>query len=128
MSPELRNLSRRERQIMDVIYMRSRATVAEVLDNLPDAPGYSSVRTILGVLVEKGYLWHERESHHYVYHPTTSPSEARTEMMGHVVETFFQGSVRDAVSALIDLSNEDLAPQDYDEIIDLVKESRKAGR
>ena len=113
---------------MDVIYKLDRATVAEVLENLSDAPGYSSVRTILGVLVEKGYLWHERESHHYVYHPTTPPSEARTEMIGHVVDTFFQGSVADAVSALIDLSNEQLTPKDYDEIIDLVKESRKTGR
>lgn len=128
MSPELRNLSRRERQIMDAVYKLGRATVSEVLEELPDAPGYSSVRTILGVLVEKGYLWHERESHHYVYYPTTSPEDARAEMMGHVVDTFFQGSVTEAVSALIDLSNDELSRRDYDEIIDMVKESRKAGR
>ena len=102
--PDLRDLSRRERQIMDIVYKLGQATVAEVMEELPDAPGYSSVRTILGVLVDKRYLWHERESHHYVYHPTTP------------------------VSTLMDVSKESLSKSDYDEIIKLVRETRKDGR
>ena len=113
---------------MDIVYKLGQATVAEVMEELPDAPGYSSVRTILGVLVDKRYLWHERESHHYVYHPTTPAEQARSSMLGHVVDTFFQGSVTDVVSTLMDVSKESLSRSDYDEIIKLVRETRKDGR
>ena len=94
-------LSRRERQIMDIVYRRGRATAAEVLDDLPDPPTYSAVRAALRLLEEKGELAHERDGKRYVYLPTTPRNRARTTALRHLVRTFFNGSPEQVVNALI---------------------------
>jgi BlaI family penicillinase repressor len=103
-------LGKRERQIMDVLYVRSAATVAEVLDALPDPPSYSSVRAMLRYLEDKGYVRHEADGPRYVYAPTAAKHEVRKSALGHVVRTFFDGSVSSVVAALIEsgpLTNEE---------------------
>src|ERR1043165_10125470 len=100
-----RNLSRRERQIMDILYERGRATAAEIHQALPDAPTYSAVRAKLRVLEEKGHVRHEEESLRYVYVPTVARDTARRSALRHLVTRFFEGSVEQAVTALLDLSS-----------------------
>ena len=95
-------LGKRERQIMDVLYGRGRATVSEVLEALPDPPSYSSVRAMLRYLEDKGYVGHEEDGPRYVYAPTAPKQEVRTSALGHVVRTFFDGSVSSAAAALIE--------------------------
>ncbi|HEY9230230.1 MAG TPA: BlaI/MecI/CopY family transcriptional regulator, partial [Gemmatimonadaceae bacterium] len=95
-------LSRRERQIMDVIYRRGRATAAEVLQDIPDPPSYSAVRALLRLLEEKGHVHHEQDGPRYVYAPTVNRDRARRSALKHVVRTFFDGSATDAVAALLD--------------------------
>src|ERR1700741_1076026 len=94
-------LSRRERQIMDVIYRHGRVTAAEVLADLPEPPGYSAVRAMLRLLEEKGEGRHERDGPRYVYLPTVNRDKARRSAMRHLVRTFFDGSTEDAVAALL---------------------------
>src|SRR5437667_12174301 len=95
-------LSRRERQIMDALHARGNATAAEVLSALPDPPSYSAVRALLRILEEKGHVRHRREGARYVYVPRTSPESARRSALQRVVSTFFQGSVAQAMAALLD--------------------------
>lgn len=123
-----RNLSRRERQIMDVVYRQGKASAQEVMDQMPEAPGYSTVRTLLGVLERKGFLRHERKSYHYVYYPTTPAAEMSSNMLEHVMETFFDGSAKLMVSALMDLSHDQLSEGDYDELMHLIEKTRQDGR
>jgi len=105
-------LSRRERQIMDVIYRRGRATAAEVLDDIPDPPSYSAVRAMLRLLEEKGHVRHEQDGPRYVFLPIVARDRARQLALTHLVRTFFDGSATDAVAALLTdgakLSNDDL--------------------
>ncbi len=126
--PDHRNLSRRERQIMDVIYGHGRATALEVMDRIPDPPGYSTVRTLLGVLERKGFLRHERKSYHYVYFPTAPASEVRSNALEHLMETFFDGSATRVVSALMDLRRDELGSREFAEIQALIEKSKKQGR
>ena len=97
-------LGKRERQIMDVLYARGSATVAEVLAAVPDPPSYSSVRAMLRYLEDKGYVRHESDGPRYIYAPTTPKQEARKSALGHVVRTFFDGSASSVVAALIESS------------------------
>src|SRR5690348_15839221 len=99
-----RNLSRRERQIMDILYTRGRATAAEIHEALPDRPTYSAVRAKLRVLEEKGHIRHEEEALRYVYLPTVAREAARRSELRRLIATFFEGSVEQAVTALLDLS------------------------
>ena len=99
---EAAQLSRRERQIMDVIYRRGRATAAEVLDDIPDPPSYSAVRAMLRLLEEKGHVRHEQDGPRYVFLPIVNRDRARKSALKHVVRTFFDGSATDAVAALLD--------------------------
>lgn len=121
-----RHLSRRERQLMDVVYQRGRATVAEVLDALPDPPSYSAVRALLRVLEEKGHLRHKREGARYVFLPTVPRETARRSALTRVVRTFFGGSTEAAVAALIDQSS--LSDMDLDRLQDLIDRARQEGR
>src|SRR5881392_1923969 len=107
-----RNFSRRERQIMDILYARGRATAAEIHEALPDAPTYSAVRAKLRVLEEKGHIRHEEESLRYVYRPVLPRDAARRGALRHLLTTFFGGSVEDAVAALLDLSSAKLSKDD----------------
>jgi predicted transcriptional regulator len=105
-----RDLSRRERQIMDILYQQGRATASEIQQALPKAPSYSAVRAKLRVLEEKGHVRHEEEALRYVYLPTTSRATARQSALRHLVSTFFGNSTPEAVVALLDLSSADLSP------------------
>jgi predicted transcriptional regulator len=123
-----RNLSRRERQMMDILYARGRATAAEIHEALPDAPTYSAVRAKLRVLEEKGHIRHEEESMRYVYIPTLPRDTARRSALRHVVTTFFEGSVEQAVAALIDLSAARLDDRELNRISQLIDEARKESK
>lgn len=116
-----RNLSRRERQIMDILYQRGRASASEIHEALPDRPSYSAVRAKLRVLEEKGHVRHEEKALRYVYLPTLARDTARRSALRHVVSTFFEGSVEEAVAALLDLSAANLSKQDLDRISNLIE-------
>jgi predicted transcriptional regulator len=120
-----RNLSRRERQIMDILYRTGRASASEIHQALPDPPTYSAVRAKLRVLEEKGHVRHEEESLHYVYLPTVGRDTARRSALRHLLSTFFAGSVEQAVAAMLDLSAADLSPRELDRISELIKAAKQ---
>lgn len=121
-------LSRRERQIMDVIYRKGRVTAAEVREALPDPPSYSAVRTLLRVLEEKGQLRHEQEGPRYAYLPTVSRDKARRSALKRLVQTFFEGSTTQAVAALLGEPSAKLSDDDLDRLSSLIEQARKDGR
>jgi predicted transcriptional regulator len=120
-------LTRRERQIMDVLYRRGRATVAQVLDELPGNPHYSTVRTQLRVLEEKGHARHEEEGLRYVYMPAVPRHAARRSALKHLVNTFFDGSAEKVVGALLGGEGARLSDEELDRIAELVEKARKEG-
>ena len=122
-----RNLSRRERQMMDILYQRGRATAAEIHQALPEPPSYSAVRAKLRVLEEKGHVRHEEEALRYVYLPTMARDTARRSALRHMLSTFFAGSVEETVAALLDISAAELSPKDLDRISNLIEQARKEG-
>lgn len=119
---------RRERQIMDIVFRRGRATAAEVLAELPDPPTYSAVRGMLRWLEEKGHLRHEREGVRYVYMPTQDPARARTSALRHVVKTFFGGSAEAAAAALLELPDAKLGERDRQRLAAMIQKARSEGR
>ena len=123
-----RNLTRRERQIMDVLYARGRATVAEVQEHMPDAPSYSTVRTLLRLLEEKGQLRHEHDGPRFVYVPMVARDKARRSALRNMLHTFFDGSTEDAVAALLDLHDERKGPVDLARIRTLIAKTQREGR
>jgi predicted transcriptional regulator len=116
------DLSRRERQIMDVIHARGEATAADVNAALPNAPSYSAVRALLRILEEKGFLKHREDGPRYVYLPTESPNLARRSALKRVVETFFEGSLANAVAALVD--DEKLPPEEIARIESVIRKAK----
>jgi predicted transcriptional regulator len=122
------HLTRRERQIMDVLYRRGDATVSEVLEELPDAPTYSAVRAMLRKLEEKGHIDHDAQGPRYVYRPTLPREEARDTALARMVRTFFDDSPGKTVAALLDLKAADLSVQELDELAALIEQARKRGR
>ena len=122
------HLTRRERQIMDIIYRLGRATAHEVLEHLPDAPGYSAVRALLRLLEERGHVRHVQEGPKYVYLPAVARNSARKSALAHVVRTFFDGSVEQAVATLVDSSRAKLSREELDRIADLIDKAKKEGR
>jgi predicted transcriptional regulator len=128
MLQEQHKLSRRERQIMDVLYRLGRATAAEVHEALPDPPSYSAVRAMLRVLEEKQHIRHEAQDLRYVFMPIVTREKARRSAVRHLLETFFEGSPEQAVATLLDLSARDLSPQEFDRLAALVEKARKEGR
>jgi|SRR5690242_17309137 predicted transcriptional regulator len=123
-----RTLSRRERQIMDILYRRGRATAQEILEAMPDPPTYSAVRAKLRVLEEKGHVRHQEEALRYVYLPVVARETARKSALRHMVSTFFAGSVQDTVAALLDLSSANLSKQDLDRIAELIEQAKQGDR
>ena len=115
-------LGRRERQIVDIIYRRGRATAAEVLADLPDNPTYSSVRGMLRHLEGKGWLRHKRDGLRYVYLPTSPKAEVRASALSHVVKTFFDNSLPTTVATL--LESRTLTREEYDRLVELISEAR----
>jgi len=120
-------LSRRERQIMDILYRRGRATAAEVMKDLPGDPSYSTVRTQLRVLEEKGHVGHQEENLRYVYAPAVPRHAARRSALKHLVETFFDGSAEQVVAAVLGGEAAKLSDADIARIAELVEKTRKAG-
>ena len=114
-------LGKRERQIMNVLYSKGRATVSDVLELLPDPPSYSSVRAMLRYLEDKGYVRHEPDGPRYVYAPSTPKKEVRRSALSHVVRTFFDGSVSSAVAALI--ATDPLTRKEYEQLSKLLDEA-----
>lgn len=121
-------LSRRERQIMDVLYRRGRATAAEIHQDLPDPPSYSAVRAMLRVLEEKKHVRHEEKDLRYVYLPVVPREKARRSAAVHMVETFFDGSAEQAIATLLDVSSRELSDEDFDRLSALIEKARKEGR
>jgi len=121
-------LSRRERQIMDAIYLLGEATAQDVLEQIADPPGYSAVRALLRILETKGHVRHRQDGPRYVYHPTVPRERARDSALRQVVRTFFDGSAGAAAAALLDLSRDDLTDQELAQLEALVERARKEGR
>jgi predicted transcriptional regulator len=121
------NLSRRERQIMDVLYQRHRASAADIRESLPNAPSYSAVRALLRILEEKGHIRHEEKDLRYVYFPSAPRERARRRALRHLVETFFDGSAVQAVATLLDPSTGGVSEGDLDQLARLIEKVRKGG-
>ncbi|HLT45864.1 MAG TPA: BlaI/MecI/CopY family transcriptional regulator [Rubricoccaceae bacterium] len=122
------HLSRRERQIMDIVYRLERATAAEVMERLPDPPSYSAVRAMLRILEEKGHLKHGQDGPRYVYEPTVAPEQASRSALRHVLRTFFDGSAVQAMAALLDETGEELSESELDRLAALIDEAKREGR
>jgi len=120
-------LSRRERQIMDVVYRHGKVTAAEVLAELPDPPSYSAVRAMLRLLEEKGHIRHEQDGPRYVFLPTVNRDKARRSAMRHLVRTFFDGSTEDAVAALLQNDN-GMSDAELERLSQLIDSAKKEGR
>ena len=125
---ELRGLSRRERQIMDLLFQRGKASVGEVMDGIPDPPGYSAVRATLRTLEQKGRVTHEEDGRAYVYRPTLRRDAARKSALTHVLKTFFDNSAEQAVAALLELKGPRLSEAELDRVSRLVENAKKEGR
>ena len=121
------DLSRRERQIIDILYARGRATAAEVLAGLPDPPSYSAVRAMLRILEEKGHVRHEQDGPRYVYAPTIAHENARKSALRHVLHTFFDGSASQALSALLDDQSSKLSEAELERLAGMIERARKSG-
>ena len=118
-------LTRRERQIMDILYRRGRATASEVMADLPGNPTSSTVRTQLRVLEEKGHVRHEEHGLRYVYLPEVPRHAARRSALRHLVDTFFGNSRSSAIAELLDLGREPLTDEEYERLDALLKKARK---
>jgi BlaI family transcriptional regulator, penicillinase repressor len=121
-------LSRRERQVMDILYRRGEATVAEVMTDLPDPPTYSAVRSILRILMEKDMITHREDGPRYVYLPAVNTDRARDDALKHVIRTFFDGSAEQAVAAVLRMSDADLSASEVDQLREKIKKARVSGR
>ena len=122
---DYRILSRRERQIMNIIYQRGHASVAHVLDDLPDPPTYSTVRALLRILEEKGHLTHDKEGPRYIYHPTQPRHQVGNFALKQIVQTFFDKSIEKTVAALV--SDADVSDEELDRLSHLIEETKKGG-
>ena len=119
-------LSRRERQILDILYAKSSATAAEVRESLPDPPSYSAVRALLRILEEKGHAKHETQGTRYVYLPSVPRESARNSALTRIVQTFFDGSAAQAAAALVDSGS--LSEDDLKRLSEMIDRARKEGR
>lgn len=120
-------LSRRERQIMDILFRRGRATAADVMADLPNEPSYSTVRTQLRVLAEKGHVRYERDGVRFVYAPVVARHAARRSALRHLIRTFFDGSPEKAVAALLGGEATKLSDEQFDRIAEMIAKARKEG-
>lgn len=123
-----KSLSRRERQIMDIIYEMKESTAQQVLERLPSPPSYSAVRALLRVLENKGHLTHRQAGPRYIYAPLLSKDKARRTALRHLKKTFFDNSTEDVVAALLDISEDDLSGEDFKRLVDLIEKTRREGR
>jgi predicted transcriptional regulator len=121
----MEKLSRRERQIMDVLYERGRATAAEILAALPDPPSYSAIRALIKVLEDKGHVKHQEDGPRYVFTPSVPRAKARRSAVKHLLQTFFDDSAAEAVASLLGLSAGKLKPEELDKIEELIARARE---
>jgi predicted transcriptional regulator len=124
-TPPHHELSRRERQIIDILYAQDRATAAEVQAALPDPPSYSAVRAMLRILEEKGHIRHEQDGPRYVYLPTVARDNAKRSALRHMLRTFFDGSAEQAISALLDDASTKMSEVELDRLAKLISEARR---
>jgi len=123
-----RDLSRRERQIMDILHRSGRATAAEVLDGLPDAPSYSAVRALLKILETKGHVKHEEEGRAYVYLPVVRRTDARQSALSHLLKTFFDNSAEQAVAAHLAIKGEKMSDAELNRMSQMIDDAKREGR
>jgi predicted transcriptional regulator len=121
-------LSRRERQIMEIVYAHGSATAAEVLDGMPDPPSYSAVRAMMRILEDKGHLTHRHDGPRYVYSPVVPRTAARQSALKQLVKTFFDGSATQAVAALLDMSESRLTSAEADQLATLIEKAKREGK
>ncbi len=121
------NLSRRERQIMDVLFRKGQATAADIMRNIPEPPSYSAVRAMLRVLEEKGHVRHVQDGPRYVFIPTVTRDKAKRSAMKHMLDTFFEGSAAQAVATLLDDSGAKLSDDELERLSSLIDKARKEG-
>ncbi|HEY3815963.1 MAG TPA: BlaI/MecI/CopY family transcriptional regulator [Polyangiaceae bacterium] len=126
--PTTPSLTRREREIMDIVHRRGRATAHEVLDDLADPPSYSAVRALLRLLEERGHVKHVQDGQRYVYTAAVTRGDARKSALAHVVRTFFAGSVEQAVATLVESSRSKLSRDELDRLSEVIERARKEGR
>lgn len=124
----LAGLSRRERQILEILYVRGRGSAAEVRAAMADAPSYSAVRAMLRVLEEKGHVRHQAEGLKYVYVPVVGPEKAKRSAMKHLLETFFHDEPEQAVATLLDVASRRLTPEELDRMAELIEKARREGK
>lgn len=124
----LRELSPRERQVMDALYRLESATVNEILDAMEDPPSYSAVRAVLRVLEEKRQVRHSQDGPRYVYRPVVEPERARTRALSHVVKTFFDGRADEAALALLKMSDAEVTDDEVRRLATRIDEARREGR
>ena len=125
---DLGDLSRRERQIMNFLFERERASVAEVMEGIADPPSYSAVRAMLATLEEKGRVTHVEDGRAYIYQPSMRKETARQGALSHLLKTFFDGSTEKAVAALLDLKGQKLSGPELERVAKLVEQARSEGR
>jgi len=125
--PTTVDLTRRESQIMEILYRRRRATVEEIRSELPDAPSPSSVRKLLEIMIDRGLLAREYDGPRFVYFPAAKPEEASRSALQQLVRTFFNNSPGTAMAALLDISSTQLSPADYRQLSALLKRAREQG-
>jgi BlaI family transcriptional regulator, penicillinase repressor len=118
-------LSRRERQVMDILFRRGEATAAEVMSDLPDPPTYSSVRSILSILVEKKHVVHREEGLRYVYLPAANTTQVREEALRHLIRTFFNGSTDQTIAAVLRLSDTKLSEREIERLEERIRKARQ---
>ena len=121
-------LSRRERQVMDILHRRGEATVAEIMDELPDPPTYSAVRSVLRILGEKDLIRYKEDGPRYVYYPAQATETARDDVLAHVVRTYFAGSPEQAVTALLRMSDVDMSDDEVERLRKTIRRARQNGR
>lgn len=126
--PETSALSRRERQVMDILHRRAEATVAEIMAELPDPPTYSAVRSVLRILGEKDFIRYREDGPRYVYYPAQDTETARDDVLAHVVRTYFAGSPEQAVTALLRMSDVDMKDDEIQRLRDTIRRARQSGR
>jgi len=127
MTTKIQALSRREREMMDIIFRAGKASASEVMERMSDPPSYSAVRATLRVLEQKGLVRHEDDGTRYLYRPAVNREKARRNALDHLMTTFFDGSVANVVASLLE-RDENLSTEDLDRIALLIEEARKEGR
>ena len=120
-------LSKRERQIMDIIYRKKSATAKEVMEKIPNAPSYSTVRKLLHILEQKGFLKHVQDGLKYIYYPKIPHKKAMRSAVRQLMETYFDNSVEEAMTALIEYKSKGISDSDLDKVIDLIEKIKKGG-